>query len=264
MSAPRSTEHELFEELAAGHALDALEPQDEQAFLHHLSSCARCERALDDHRATAAHLAYGAAPAELPAGLFDRIRADVVAESGEEVFTAPGAALAPVVELASRRRLPGSRVLVAAAAAVALVVGLAGANVALQHDRVEQLASSDRLAQAVRTLESGPGRSVPLRDDAQEVAAVAVLQGDHVSLVVEGLDANEAGTTYVLWEQGRFGGVRALGTFDVRHEGVEVVRDLPLQHGEDGVAAFAITRERGDTAPARPLTVPLASGDVDA
>ncbi len=260
-----TTSHERFEELAAGHALDALEPEDEQAFLQHLTGCARCERALAEHRGTAAHLAYGAAPSALPADLFDRIRAVVVAESGEGVFDgAEATPSAAVVDLASRRRLPRARTLVASAAAAALVLGLTGANLSLRHDRTEQLASKARLSEVVRTLESGSGRSVPLLDDDRRVAAVAVLQGDHVSLVVEGMPANPSGTTYVLWEAGPAGGVRALGTFDVRRRGVEVVRDLPLQHGEGDVTAFAITRERGREAPDRPLTVPLASGDVEA
>ena len=254
--------HELFEELAAGHALHALEPEDEHLFLLHAAGCARCERSLVVHSETAAHLAYGAGPAELPEGLFDRIRAAVVAESGEQVF-GPAPALAPVVPLSSarRRRLPRTTSLVAAAAAVALVTGLAGSNVALRQDRVEQTASSGRLTEAVRTIEAG-GRSVPLLDDRRQVAAVAVLQGDSVSLVVEGLAPNVDETTYVLWERTRFGGLRALGTFDVEDD-VEVVRDLPLRSGKDDVAALAITREKGRTAPARPLVAPVASGAVE-
>lgn len=254
--------HELYEELAVGHALHALEPEDEQLFLAHATACARCERALDGHRETAAHLAYGAGRAELPEGLFDRIRDAVVAESGEQAF-APAPAVAPVVPLsaARRRRMPRTASLVAAAAAAVLVTGLAGSNLALRQDRVEQTASSDRLAEAVRTIEAG-GRSVPLLDDRRQVAAVAVLQGDSVSLVVEGLERNADETTYVLWEKTRFGGLRALGTFDVRDD-VEVVRDLPLRAGQDDVAALAITREKGRTAPARPLVAPVASGAVE-
>ncbi|MCW2607950.1 MAG: Anti-sigma-K factor RskA, partial [Frankiales bacterium] len=144
-----------------------------------------------------------------------------------------------------------------------LVVGLAGSNVALRQDRGQRIDASGRLQQAVDALADGPGRSVPLLDDAQHVAAVAVLQGDHVSLVVEGLAPNAPRTTYVLWERGRFGGVRALGTFDVRDGGVEVVRDLPLQHREGEVAAFAITHEQGETAPQQPLVAPLATGTVE-
>lgn len=259
--------HQLYEELAAGHALHALEPQDEELFRLHLLGCGRCERELDLHRETAAHLAYGAGNDVLPDGLFDRIRGAVVAHSGEDVFAVsveqPARPVASLATARRRRAFPRPAVLVSAAAAVALVLGLVGSNVALRQDRVDQLASSDRLTEAVRTLKEGPGRSVPLLDGQRRVAAVAVVQGDEVSLVVEGLAANAPDSTYVLWEQSRFGGLQAIGTFDVRDDGVEVVEDLPLAYGRDGVAAFAITRERGRTPPSRPLTAPLASGAVE-
>lgn len=263
------TEHALYEELAAGYALHALEPEDEHLLLLHVAGCARCEREVEQHRETAAHLAYGASDTSLPAGLFDRVRAQVEAESGPGVFAEPApapVAAAPAVaslDAARRRRsLPRAAALVAAAAAVALVTGLAGSNLALRQDRVQQAVASERLTEAVRTLQDGPGRSVPLLDDDRRVAAVAVMQGDHVSLVVEGLAPNADATTYVLWERGRYGGLVALGTFDVRDGGVEVVRDLPLQHGERDVAAFAITHEDGETAPVRPLVAPVAAGEV--
>lgn len=255
--------HELFEELAAGHALHALEPEDEHLFLQHVAACARCERALDELRDTASHLAYGAGPSALPDGLFERVRAAVVLESGEQVFAAPAEALPVVVPLARRRRLPSrASALVAAAAAAVLVTGLAASNVALRQDRVQQLASTDRFAEAVRTLEEG-GRSVPLLDEQRQVAAVAVLRDGTVSLVVDGLAPNDDATTYVLWEQTRFGGQRALGTFDVRDDDIAVVQDLPLRSAEDDLAALAVTRERGRTAPARPLVAPVASGAVE-
>ncbi|MCW2777240.1 MAG: putative transrane anti-sigma factor [Frankiales bacterium] len=255
--------HEAYEELAAGYALHALEPEDELVFLQHLAGCARCERALDAHRETAAHLAYGAGPASLPEGLLDRIRASVVAESGQDVFAGPGAEVVPLDVARERRRRRVSRPVAALAAAASLVVvALVGSNLALRQDRVAQLASSDRLAEAVHTLEDGPGRNVPLLDRQRRVAAVAVVQGDHVSLVVEGLAVNEPRTTYVLWEQARFGGLHAIATFDVRDGGVAVVRDLPLRSGSEGPAAFAITQEQGEAAPARPLVAPVASGAV--
>jgi Anti-sigma-K factor rskA len=252
--------HEVYEELAAGHALDALEPEDEQRFLQHLTGCALCERELALHRDTAAQLAYGAAGVDVPADLTARLREAVSAESGAGVFERPVAA--PLSMAAARSRRRSRLAVLASAAAAVLVVGLVGSNVALRQDRVEQTASSDRLAEAVETL-GEPGRNVPLLDDARHVAAVAVVQDDSVSLVVEGLAVNSPGTTYVLWEQGRFGGVQALAAFDVRGEGVQVMRDMPLQHGADGAAAFAITHEEGERAPARPHVAPLASGTVE-
>ena len=106
---------------------------------------------------------------------------------------------------------------------------------------------------------------MPLLDPQREVAAVAVLRGDEVSLVVEGLSANELGTRYVLWEQGRAGGLQAIGSFDVPEGGVEVVEDLTLAYGRGGVGAFAITQEpeRGRVLPTRPSTAPVASGAVE-
>ncbi|MHB8451095.1 MAG: hypothetical protein ACYDAQ_11690 [Mycobacteriales bacterium] len=67
--------HEAFEELAAGHALHALEPEDEQALLAHLPGCSTCQAALAEMQAVAAQLA-GAVPDEAPPPeLLARIRA---------------------------------------------------------------------------------------------------------------------------------------------------------------------------------------------
>jgi len=52
----RDDTHALYDQLAVGHALSALEPEDEQAFLAHLPGCAACERALAEHTETLAHL----------------------------------------------------------------------------------------------------------------------------------------------------------------------------------------------------------------
>src|SRR3954454_11551139 len=95
-------EHARFEELAAGHALNALEPGDEEAFLAHLTGCAVCERALAEHVETAAHLAYAADPVPLADALLGRNRGEVKA-SGRAMPTPP--ALSLDVER-SRRRVP--------------------------------------------------------------------------------------------------------------------------------------------------------------
>jgi hypothetical protein len=48
--------HETFDELAAGYALDALEPADELEFTRHLAECDRCRRSLAEHSLVAAEL----------------------------------------------------------------------------------------------------------------------------------------------------------------------------------------------------------------
>src|SRR3954451_2449167 len=61
-------------ELAAGYALHALEPAEEQAFTTHLAECAVCQATLDDHELVAAQLASLADDAESAAPPWSRIR----------------------------------------------------------------------------------------------------------------------------------------------------------------------------------------------
>jgi hypothetical protein len=144
----RPDEHRSFEELAVGHALSALEPDEEQRFLAHLDSCARCRREVDEHLATAAHLAYSAEDVEPPPSLLEGIRAGMRASGrlAEGTATAlPAAATGTGArraadgaaareeqpgedEVASRRRrrigVSAAARWTAVAAAVALIVSL--------------------------------------------------------------------------------------------------------------------------------------------
>lgn len=264
----RPDPHKEYEELAAGHALGALEPEDEQRFLEHLPGCARCERDRSAYADTAAQLAYAAEPLELPDGMLDRLREQVRAEARPPVVPPQAAPVGDVAAARERRRLRGlprdRSSLTAAAAALVVLVGLVGWNASLQRDNQQMDQRGDELAQAVRALTDEPSRSVPLLGEGNQVAAVAVLAEDHVSLVVNALKANDAAdTTYVLWEKGRYGDVRAVGTFDVRDGHLEVVRDLPL-HGRAGdVAVLAVTHEQGNAAPGRPTQDPVAAGTVE-
>lgn len=73
-------DHGPFQELAAGYALDALEPADEQRYLDHARHCPACARALADFREVAAALADTAPPAEPSPRLGDRILAAALAD----------------------------------------------------------------------------------------------------------------------------------------------------------------------------------------
>lgn len=267
--------HDRFDELVAGHALSALEPEDEQLLLAHLPTCAACERALDVHRETLAHLAYAVdAPPPLPDGVWEGIRTRVVASGTPVSFSsaadapgAPAAVPAPSapVDLAAereRRRPRRGLALTSAAAAVVLVGGLLGWNVVLQNQRAEMGEASQRLTAAVQAVETAPAQTVPLRAPDGTVAAVAVLQRDRVSLVVEGLGANDpASSIYVLWGQRGSGPAAALASFDVSGDDLSVVRDLALATaGEPAPEVLAITREPGRTAPAVTAQPVLASG----
>ena len=260
----RSDQHERYEELAAGHALGALEPEDEQAFLTHLHGCARCERDLAVHLSTLTHLAYAPDAAEPPASLLDGIRAGVLA-SGR------GSSLSEVAEVvslgAARSRRLGAgqlhraRLMIAVAAAATLVVGLGVWNVTLQSEQSQQEQWGQRMTAAVRELGVPGTDTVPLTVG-NEVVAVALVRGDELSLVVDGLKVNDtSSTTYVLWGQSRFGDVRPVAAFDVTKEGLDVHEGLRLQAGVADVTRFMLTHEQGRSAPPIPSPV-LATGDL--
>ena len=259
----RPDPHERYEELAAGHALGALEPEDEQAFLSHLPACARCERDLAAHQATLAHLAYAPDAAEPPDSLLEGIRAGVLASGRGSRLSGP--VVVPLEQARSRRRGAGparrARMMTAVAAAAALVIGLGVWNVTLQSDRDRQDAWGDRMTAAVRELGEPGTDTVPLTVGT-EVVALALVRGEELSLVVDGLKVNDtSSTTYVLWGQSRFGDVRPVVAFDVTEEGMDVQGVHHLQAGVADVTRFMVTHEQGRTAPPIPSPV-LASGNV--
>lgn len=257
--------HVRFEELAAGHALHALEPEDEQVFTSHLEGCARCERDLAEHAATLAHLAYAPDAADPPPALLEGIRAGIRSSGREVRFPEPAV---PVVSLeTARRRRDSTRMRRAAvwtsmAAAAALVLGLGGWVTALLQDRDEQAQLSGRLAAVVSQIADESTNTVPLQGESGEVVAVALVRGNEMSLVVDGLPVNDAATTYVLWGESRYGDKRAVGAFDVTTGDLDVLSGMRLQAGVSDVVRLLVTREQGDVAPPIPTLPVLAAGTV--
>jgi hypothetical protein len=264
---PRDT-HDGFPELVAGHALHALEPEDEVALLRHLGACDRCTRELAAARDVLGQLAYAAEPVEPPASLFAKIRTEIE-RSDPDAFRdpVPTPVPAPVTDLEAvrqhrRLRVPDgpARWLVGAAAAVVLVLGaLVGWNVTLLNGRQDSDQRADALQAAVRMIEATPGRTVPLTGE-DGLRAVAVVHGSTVSLVTDGLAENDsATTTYVLWGQTGAGAPVGLTAFDVTSDGVNVVRDagfpatvLPER--------LMVTHESGRSVPVTPQNPVLMSG----
>jgi anti-sigma factor RsiW len=256
----RDTTHELYEQLAVGHALSALEPEDEQAFLAHLPSCAACQRALDEHLETLGHLAYDADDVEPPAALLEGIRAGI-AESGRA-----GAFPQPLSLDAARTRRTSRTVrmttaLIGVAASIVLVAALLLVNAGLQsrnHDLQRQDAA---FRTTVQSLLVHGARPVNLTGkDGRK--AVAVVHDGTVSLVLSGVAANDrTDSIYVLWAKSRFGDVRAVGAFDVRSSELAVVNDLKLSDGA-AVKTFMVTREQGRKAPPLSTQQPVVAGDA--
>lgn len=262
----RHDAHARYEELAAGHALHALEPEDEQAFVAHLSGCARCERDLAEHQTTLAHLAYAPDAAEPPPSLLAGIRSGVLASDRESSFPeAPAPAPVALDEVRRRRQARwagGAVVWTGMAAAFALVVSLAVWNTSLRQDRDQQAEWGGRLASAVDQLRDEATDTVPLSGEDGEVVAVALVRGEEMSLVINGLPVNDEGTTYVLWGESRFGDKRAVGAFDVSSAELDVLEGMRVQASISDVTRFMVTHEQGDAAPPIPTLPVLASGDV--
>jgi hypothetical protein len=257
----RADSHDVFAALAAGHALYALEPEDEQRFLAHLAGCAACERDVAEHRETLAHLAYAADDGEPPPALLEGIRAGVRDSGRASTYARP----TELDQARSRRdrpaagapRLRRAAPWVGAAAAIALAGSLAVWNTALQRDQQD---SEKTLEEIVAQLADSDTEIVPLESpDGGEVLAVALLDDGEMSLVLNGLEPNDAQlTSYVLWGKNSRGGVRAVGAFDVAPSD-EVVGGMTLH---DEMTAFMVTHEEGNTPPPVSTQPVLAVGEV--
>jgi hypothetical protein len=255
------TTHETYEQLAVGHALCALEPEDEQAFLAHLRGCAACVLAVADHTGTLAHLAYGAPAADPPPSLLEGIRVGVVASGRAGAFPAP-VSLEAARDRRRDRTVRATTALIGAAAALVLVAALVFVNRGLQSDKSDITAHDAQLRKAVSSLLTDQSSRVDLTG-AGGSRAVAVVTGGTVSLVMQGLAVNDrSDSIYVLWERTRFGDVRAVGTFDVRSTDLAVVSNLRLPGAVGAVRSFIVTREQGRTAPPIAKGSPVVAGDA--
>jgi hypothetical protein len=253
--------HDYYDELAAGHALSALEPEDEQLFLAHLPGCAVCERALLEHTDTLGHLAYDVAVEAPPASVLEGIRAGVVASGRAGTFPAPLS-----LEAARTRRrdktVRWTTAVIGAAAAVVMVAALVFVNRGLTSREHQAQNAAANLSKAVSSLLVPGARKIDLSGDNGGKGAV-VVNGSTVSLVMAGVPVNDQHRSiYVLWEKSRFGDVRAVGTFDVGSADLQVVNNLHLVERIDSVQSFIVTRENGRMAPRLTSQPAVVAGDA--
>jgi anti-sigma-K factor RskA len=251
--------HEVFDELAAGHALDALEPEDERRFLRHATDCPRCRQSVADFRQVAAALAETAAETGPSAQLGDRILAAARADSGR--LDHPAAARAPqdegpagVVPFRSRPRKSWHKPAAVAAAAALLAGGGIWAGLAAT-------ASGPQLPLAVCARPHACMEVVLRAGPAQRPVARVVISDGVAWMEPAAMAANPASEIYVLWQITGAHVPLAVGSFDVRSGARVPIRVGSLAEPYAGTWAFAVSLEHGRTIPASP-SPPVALGQV--
>lgn len=231
--------HQPWDELVAAHALDALEPSEEQRLLAHLDACSECRRRLDEFNLVAAQLGSLADDEGDPPS-WEHVRPHLISGPASP---APKTRLAAVRPL--HRRI-NHRTLTAVAAAVVIAGGIAAG---WQLTRPGP-ANPAPVALAACRQQSGC-RIIQLHGQSGDNAAVLV-QAGHASLVPVKLPAPPTGRMYVLWQLPRDGGPIHVVAF---RNSSRQTPSVPLVAGYGDTAAFAVSLEPAGPMPTRPTDV---------
>ncbi len=222
-------------DLVAPYALDALDAEERAEFERHLEGCDRCTRELRDLQESATSLAWASAGPEPPPDLRGRILESARSE-------------AQVVPLRPRRSwvTPALGVAAAAAACVAVGLGLWAASLYSQLNREQDLTAAQNRALAI--VGDKGAQVVPL-DGAE--GSLVVARNGVAALVICGLDPAPSGETYMAWTIR--GTVSPAGAFDSAGEDCTAAA---LDHTVAPGVTVAVTREQ-DPNVTVPSTDPL-------
>lgn len=259
-------DHEIWSELAAGHAMSSLDDADEAVYLQHAASCEVCrdlERDLSDVLADLAQVPTAVTP---PVALKQSIMAAIRDDESGRVISIAGRRDVPEPvgltlvsgsgsgsgsgEAVSRpaRRVRAMPAWIAGVAAAVVALALVIVWVAPGHKSASIAARCAKVNCPVITL-TGAGQSV---------AAVMVL--DNAAYIdPHGLPPTPAGDVYVLWSisQGKAPvGIAALHTVPTSGPVRAGAFTTPIAD----VTGFAVTEEHGDSVPATPSEHLLAQG----
>jgi anti-sigma factor RsiW len=209
--------------LVGAYVLDAVDDLERAAFERHLADCERCSRELRELQDTATSLAWAAAGPEPPRDLRRRI---LERARGE----------AQIIPFERRRRwvTPALGAVAAAAACVAIVLGLWGASLSNDLDRERDLRAAEQQALAIV---GDRGAQVVSLKGAE--GSLVVARNRRAALVVCGLGAAPSGETYVAWTIR--GAPSNAGAFEASGDGCTAAA---LDHTVAPGVTVAVTRER--------------------
>lgn len=221
-------EHERWDELAAGHALHALEPAEAAEFEAHRDQCARCRQSYVEMSSVAAQLGSLAAGGDEQAPPWRRMRPAIVGSPSRATsrrrWLIPVAAVAPAL------------------AGIAVLVVVSNGGSESRPLTVAGCVHDPACHQVVlHTTTGGSGLEVLVRDRTARVVTVA-------------LGSLPAGSEWVLWQVPRGG----------RPVFVQSFGDAPgpaqsLATSYAGTESFAVSREPAGSRPAQPSEV-VATG----
>jgi anti-sigma-K factor RskA len=232
------TEHDYWDELAAGYALHALAPDEEIVFVGHLETCDQCAASVTEHELVAAQLgSISHFPESEQAPSWESMRTAIVGERSDG---------STVDDLAARRhRYNLSRRVLAAAAAVAIVAGGGIATWRLTSNSGGHCSASTGCH--VIQLDAVAGRS----------EASLVVHNNVVTLTPTGMPTAPVGKTYVLWQLPRNGRATPVSEFTAGVGASSATGHLTFAYSD--TAAFAVSVESAGTPPPSPSNT-LASG----
>lgn len=234
--------HEYFEDLAAGYALNALEPAEQQELTVHLSTCAACRRTLAELETVAAQLGSlvdtGLDTDELPS--WSRIRSGIIP-------TAQVVSLETVRTAARARdtawRSGRARWVGAAAAMLLFAAGVSTFG-------VNQGGSPRTQQQALVACDKAPGCHLVQLGD----AASLIVTGTEVRMLPRRMPAAPPGKVYVLWQLPRDGAPTLVAVLSPTRDGqIGEQHELALSYAS--TAAFGVSLESADAIPSHPTQV---------
>jgi anti-sigma-K factor RskA len=243
------------EDLAAGYALGALEPDDRERFARHLEDCPRCVALVAEHASTVSLLPL--ALDEMPASpdLKARLMQQVRQEPRRATEATPS--VRPIGEQRPRpsRRLPW---VLGLAASLLLVLGLGAWNLQLQRDLHVARGIEANQARIIAALAAG-GQAWRMEPGSEAPGAGGVVVRDpstgELLVHADGLAALPPDRTYQAWVfEGSDPAPKPAGLSGAGSSGSFI---LPVRPSADRIAAVALSLEPagGSPSPTGPVVL---------
>lgn len=237
-------DHERWAELAAAHALSALDAPDDAEYLRHAESCEECRQLESDINATLAELAQ-TAPGPTPP---PTLKSAILRAAAEDTTSSATDELRARRDHATSRQRRPSAWISAAAAVVAITIAVT--VWALNRPAHPSIAARCASVHCPTT---------SLLADGKPVATVMVL--DDVAYVqASNLPAPAAGHSYVLWRISAGQSPAGIAAMQL-HPNADPVRAGALPVPVTAISSFALSEEPGKSVPATPTDV-VAQGKV--